>query len=87
MLDEHTLHYAHFQSNKETTVWNCAFSLCMSPTLQMAVSIHNNSVASFCKECVLWRVFGIPLTAPYILVISAIFVGGTCQLAIHENVT
>ena len=46
MLDEHTLHYAHLQSNKETTVWTCAFSLCMSPTLQMAVSIRNNSVAS-----------------------------------------
>ena len=25
MLDEHTLHYAHLQSNKETTVWTCAF--------------------------------------------------------------
>ena len=31
-----------------------------------AVSIHN-SVASFCEECVLWRVFGFHLTAPYIL--------------------
>ena len=51
ILDEHTLHYAHLQSNKETTVWTCVFSLCMSPTLQMAVSIHNNSVASFCEEC------------------------------------
>ena len=28
MLDEHALHYAHFQRNKETTVWTCAFSLC-----------------------------------------------------------
>ena len=37
MLDEHTLHYAHLQSNKETTVWTCAFSLCMSLTLQMVV--------------------------------------------------
>ena len=27
MLDQHTLHYAHLQSNKETTVWTCAFSL------------------------------------------------------------
>ena len=58
MLDEHTLHYAHLQSNKETTVWTCAFSLCISPTLQMAVSIRNNIVASFCEECVLWRMFG-----------------------------
>ena len=65
MLDEHTLHYAHLQSNKETTVWTCAFSLCMSPTLQMAVSIRNNSVASFCEECFLWRVFGFHLTPPY----------------------
>ena len=48
MLDEHTLHYAHLQNNKETTVWNCAFSLCISPTLQMAVSMRNNSVARFC---------------------------------------
>ena len=57
MLDEHTLHYAHLQSNKETTMRTRAFLLCMSPTLQMALSIRNNSVASFCEECVLWRVF------------------------------
>ena len=49
--DEHTLHYAHLQSNNRTTVWTCAFSICMSPTLQMAVSIRNNSVASLCKVC------------------------------------
>ena len=67
MLDEHILHYARLQSNKGTTVWTCAFSLCMSPTLQMVVSIHNNSVASFCGECVLWRVFGFHLTAPQAL--------------------
>ena len=36
-------------------------------TLQMAVSKRSDSVASFCKECVLWRVFGFHLTAPYIL--------------------
>ena len=65
MLDEHTLHYPHLQSNKETTVWTCAFSLCMSPTLQMAVLIRNNSVASFCEECVLWRVFRFHLFAPH----------------------
>ena len=62
----HTLHSAHLQSNKETTVWTCTFSLCMSPTPKMAVSIRNNSVASFCKECVLWWVFGFHLTAPHI---------------------
>ena len=38
------------QSNKETAVWTCAFSLCMSPSLQMVVLIRNNSVASFCEE-------------------------------------
>ena len=65
MLDEHTLHYAHPQSKKERTMWFCAFSLCMSPILQMTVSIRNNSVASFCEECVLWRVFGFHLTPPY----------------------
>ena len=64
MLDERTLHYIHLQSNKVTTVWTCAFSLYMSPTLQMAVSIRNDSVASFCEECVLWRVFGFHLIAP-----------------------
>ena len=69
MLDEHTLQYAHLQSNKETTEWTCAFSLCMSPTLHTAVSICNNSVAGFCEECVLWRVFGFHLTAPYISVV------------------
>ena len=63
MLDEYTLHYAHLQSNKQTNVWACAFSLCMSPTLQMAASIRKNSVASFCEECVVWRVFGFHLTA------------------------
>ena len=57
MLDEHTLHYAHLQSNKQTTVWSFVFSLCISPTLEMAVSIRN-SVANFCEEYVLWRVFG-----------------------------
>ena len=64
LLDEHTLQYAHLQNNKQTIVWTCAFSLCMFPTLQRAVSIHNNSVASFCEECVLWRAFGFHLTAP-----------------------
>ena len=56
MLYEHTLHYAHLQSNKETTVWTCSFSLCMSPTLQMAVTIRNNSVASnvFYRGCSLF---------------------------------
>ena len=62
MLDEHTLHYAQLQSNKETTTWICAFSLCMSSTLQTTVSIRNNSVASFWEECVLWRVFSFHLT-------------------------
>ena len=65
MLGEHTLHNAHLQSNKETTMWTCAFSLSMSLTLQMAVSICNNSVASFCEECVLRRAFGFHFTVPY----------------------
>ena len=65
MLEEHTLHHAHLQSNKETTVWTCAFSLRMSPTLQMAVSIRNNNVANSCKDCVLWRVLGFHLIDPY----------------------
>ena len=66
MLYEHTLHYAHLQSNKETTMWICAVSLWMSPILQMAVSMRNYSVASFCEDCVLCRVFDFDLTAPYI---------------------
>ena len=66
ILVEHTLHYANLQSNKETTVWTCALLLCMSPTLQMKVSIRSNSVPCFSEECVLWRVFGFHLTAPYI---------------------
>ena len=53
MLDEYTSHYARLQSNKETTVWICAFWLCMSPTQQMEVSIRNNSVASFCEKWIL----------------------------------
>ena len=65
LLCEHTLNYAHLQSNKETTVCTCAFPLCMSPTLQMSVSIRNNSVASFCDECVLWRLFDFHVTAPH----------------------
>ena len=67
MLYEHTLHYTYLQSNKETIVWTCGFSLCKSPNLQMAISIRNNSVPSFCEECVLWRMFGFHLTAPHIL--------------------
>ena len=65
-LDEHTLFYAHLQNYKETTVWTCAFPLCMSLTLLMTVSIRNNIVASFCEECFVWRVFGFHLTAPHI---------------------
>ena len=57
---------AHLQSNKETTVWTCALSLRMLPTLPIALWIRNNSVASFCEECVLWRVFGFNLTTTYI---------------------
>ena len=53
MLDENTLHYAHLQSNTETSMWTCSFSLCMSHTLQMAVTIRSNNVASFYEECVL----------------------------------
>ena len=65
MLDVHTSHYVHLQSNKEITVWTCVFLLCMFPTEQMAVSIRNKSVASFYEECVLWRVFGFHLTVPH----------------------
>ena len=66
ILDEHILHYAHLQSNKVTTVWTFAILLCMSPTLQMAVSIRLNSVARFCEECVSWRVFSFHMAAPSI---------------------
>ena len=69
ILDEHTLHYAHLQSNKETTVLTCAFALCMSPTLKIAVSIHN-SVASFCEDCVLCWVFSFHMTAKLYIYIS-----------------
>ena len=32
MLDEHTLHYSHLQSNKETTVWTwCFHYACVLP--------------------------------------------------------
>ena len=64
MLDEHTLHYAHLQSNEEITIWICVFSLCMSPTLQVEVSILKDSIARFCEECVLWRVFGFHFDCP-----------------------
>ena len=32
LLDERISHYAHLQINKETTVWTCPFSQCLSPT-------------------------------------------------------
>ena len=76
--DQHTLYYAHLHSNKETTVWTCAFSLCMSPTLQMAVSIRNGSVASFCEDCISWRLFGFHLTNPHTLC--------SIQRCLHEAV-
>ena len=44
-----------------------AFSLCISSTLQMAVLIRNNIVASFCEECVLCRVFNF-LIAIFVIV-------------------
>ena len=59
-------HYAHLQSNKETTVWTCAFS-------ELVVSIRNNKVANFCEERVLWRVFGFHMTAPYNINIHYIY--------------
>ena len=37
---------------------------CFLP-LQMAVSIRNISVATFCEECVLWQVFCFHLTVPH----------------------
>ena len=46
MLDEHTLHYAHLQSNKETTVWTCAFSL----SYRWQYRYVKNSVASFWRN-------------------------------------
>ena len=69
MLDEHTLHYTHLQNSKETIVWACAFSLCMSLTLRVAVSIRNNSVAKFVRSAFFWRVFGFHLIAPYIMTV------------------
>lgn len=47
-----TTYYSHLQSNEEVAAWSCAFSLCISPILHMAVSIHNNNVANFYKECI-----------------------------------
>ena len=76
-LDEHILHYSHLQSNKQTTVWTRAFSLCMSPTLQMAVLIRNNSVASFCEEWVLWLVFCFDFTALYKCITCKIEIWGS----------
>ena len=55
--DEHTLHYAHLQTNKET--------LCGPVRMQMAVSIRYDSVTNFFEECVSWRVFGLQFTAPH----------------------
>ena len=51
----------------KTIVWTSAFSLCMFPTLQMTVSIRNNSVDSFCEKCVLWREFGFRLAVRHII--------------------
>ena len=68
LLDEHTLPFAHLQSKKETIVWTYVFSLCIPPTLQMAVSIRN-------KCCQLLRVMcfmaGVRfhLTAPHIYIL------------------
>ena len=78
MLDEHVLHYAHLQSNKETTVWTWAFSLCTCPTLEMTVSIRNISVASFCEECVSWWLLGFHLTA--LLYCCSLFI---CTIRVH----
>ena len=50
MLDEHTLHYAHLQSNKETTVWTSALSLCMSPTPQLTVLIVTTVLPAFARN-------------------------------------
>ena len=56
-------------TSRAITVCTCAFSLCMSPALQMTVSIRNNSVASFCEECVLWRGFCFHLNALHCIAI------------------
>ena len=55
----------HFTQRSPPEQWrNNRVDLCVF-TMQMAVSIHNKSVANFCEECVLWRVFGFHLTAPH----------------------
>ena len=46
----------------------------MSSTLQMTVSIRNNSVASFCEEYVLRRVFGFHLTGGPVLIVIVLVV-------------
>ena len=50
MLDEHTLHYAHLHSNKETTVWTYAFSLCMPPTLERQYRYVTTLLAAFARN-------------------------------------
>ena len=57
--------YTSLTSRTINNLLTCTFSLCMSPSLQMAVPIRNNNVANFCEECVLWRVFGFQLSAPH----------------------
>ena len=54
----------HFtlRSHPDNCVYLCIFTI---HALQMVVSICTNNIASFCEECVLWRVFGFHLTATH----------------------
>ena len=76
VLDEHTLHYDHLQSNKETTGCIRAFSLFMSLPYRWQYRYVTTVLAAFAKIVFLWQVFGFHLTALYIFpVITIYFIG------------
>lgn len=56
----------YFQGYEEAVVWTCAFSLCISTSWKVAVSISNKSVANFFQTYVLWWVFDFHFFVPYL---------------------
>ena len=58
----------------------------MSLTLQMAVSIRNNSVASFCEECV-YGGCSVLISMPVILIFeqTALLLIAVCQLHVFDE--
>ena len=59
ILDEDPLYYAHLQSNKEASVWTCAFLLCMTHLLYRCQNRYVTIVFIAFARNVFWGGFSV----------------------------